>query len=237
MRKPLLLLLLLALAACSNPVPSFTHLGSMAPGGSITVRNARGDISAYAPERGAPRDVYTIEAFTNDSSEKPVVQSRGNRLAVHIPGQTGSVRYLVRGPQGVTLNLATRAGSINVADVPGVVDATTGTGDIKVLVSGYANAYAKTGNVTVFFGSTDWPGTLHFGAGTGNVEVWINATAKLHVHLHTDNGSIFTDFPLKGTSHGTNETIDGSINGGANRGVDIEIHSGVVRVLQLKPQV
>jgi hypothetical protein len=234
--KRLALLLLVALAACSSPAPSFSQIGIMAPGKSITVRNARGDVSAYAPAQGQPKDQYTIEAFAENLQDKPVVRNLSNGLLVQTP-DTARFRYLVRGPEGVTLNLRTQEGSVNVADVSGVVNANVGKGDVKVLVPGYANAHADTGNVTVFFGSTDWPGTLHFTAGTGNVEVWINATAKARVHLHTDNGSIFTDFPLKGTSRGTSETIDGTINGGADRAVDVEIHAGIVRVLQLKPQV
>ncbi|MGZ3499360.1 MAG: hypothetical protein ACXVAM_19415 [Vulcanimicrobiaceae bacterium] len=235
--KRLALLLLVALASCSNPAPTFSLTGTMAPGKSITVRTARGDIDAYAPAQGQPKDEYTVQAFADGPQDKPIVRHVPNGLLVETPGTIGRVRYLVRGPDGVTLNLQTRDGSINVADVSGVVNADAGKGDVKLLVPGYANAHADKGNVTVFFGATDWPGTLHFSAGTGNVEVWINATAKARLHLHTDHGTIFTDFPLKGTSQGDSETIDAPINGGANRTVDVEIHEGVVRVLQLKPQV
>ncbi|MDQ2871913.1 MAG: DUF4097 domain-containing protein [Candidatus Eremiobacteraeota bacterium] len=252
--KRLRILLLLLLAACANPAPTFSKVGTLAPGSTLTLRNARGDIDAYAPVHGKPQNQYTVEAFaTQRNATRTAVSAIGKNLAVCsfaidaqppdstngtcTPGDPGVIRYLVRGPKDVTLRLSTQNGSINVADVSGVVDAHVGKGDIKVLVPGYAQAYAKDGNVTVFFGSTDWPGTLHFGAGKGNVEVWINATAKAHVHFHTDDGTIFTDFPLKGTSHGNNETIDGTINGGGNRSVDVEIHEGIVRVLQLKPQM
>ncbi|HEY8312991.1 MAG TPA: hypothetical protein VIG51_02350 [Candidatus Baltobacteraceae bacterium] len=235
--KRLSVLLLAALAACSSPAPTFSKTGTLSPGSSITVRDVRGDLNAYAPTRGQAQDEYTIQAFAQNPHDAPAVRARGKTLLVETPGQAGDIRYLVRGPAGVTLNLQTANGSINVADPSGVVNATVGKGDIKVLVPGYANAYARDGNVTVFFGSTDWPGTLHFGAGKGDVEVWVNATAKARVHLHTDKGTIFTDFPLKGRSHGNNETIDGTINGGANRSIDINVHEGIVRVLQLKPQV
>ena len=112
-----------------------------------------------------------------------------------------------------------------------------GHGDIKMLLPQYGNARAGTGNVSVIFASTSWPGTLHFSAERGDVELYVNETAAAHIHLRTLHGTIFTDFPLTGTAAGTSETIDGSINGGAKRAIDVFVREGSIRLLQLKPQV
>ena len=232
-RLALLLLLVAPLAACGQQAPAFTRIGSLPPGSAIAVRNVRGDISVYAPARGQPDSMYTISA--NLDVPQASIVARGRSIAIIAPGP--GLNYLIRGPKGAVLNLSTRDGSINVADFDGVVTARAARGDIKMLIPQYGNASAGTGNVSVIFASTNWPGTLHFSAVNGDVELYVNENAAAHVHLHTDNGTIFTDFPLKGTASGTSETIDTGINGGAKRGIDVEVRNGSIRLLQLKPQV
>ena len=105
------------------------------------------------------------------------------------------------------------------------------------MVPGYAQASAGTGNVTVYMGATSWPGTLKFSSRHGDVEVWINATAHFNVRMHTDRGTIFTDFLLRGTSKGFAETIDGNVGTASTHGIDIEARNGSIRLLQLKPQI
>lgn len=206
------------------------------------MRNVRGDVSVYAPERGGPQNRYTIDAYDSRPGQHPYISRVGDRIVV-CPARCsqrvdpGSMRFLIRAPQGVAVDASTGTGNINVADVTGVVHAATQKGDVKMLVPGYADADVGSGDLTVYFGATSWPGTLHFRVHDGNAEIWVNATARAHVHLHTDNGSIFTDFPLKGFSKGTSETIDAAINGGGPHAIDVEIHNGIVRLLQLKPQI
>jgi hypothetical protein len=47
---------------------------------------------------------------------------------------------------------------------------------------------------------------------------------------------LFTDFNLRGTSQGRSETIDGDVNGGGTRSIDIETQAGAIRLLKLHPQ-
>lgn len=135
------------------------------------------------------------------------------------------------------MNLTTDNGSIMVADFEGTVNAHVGQGNIKMLIPQYANASIGTGNISVIFASTDWPGTLHFSAQHGNIEIYVNENAKAHVRMHTDDGTVYSDFPLRGTSHGNNETIDAPINGGGPRSIDVEVATGSIRLMQLKPQI
>jgi hypothetical protein len=54
------------------------------------------------------------------------------------------------------------------------------------------------------------------------------------------DGTIFTDFPLKGTAHGLSEMIEGTINSPAlhsKRRIDAFVRDGSIRLLQLKPQM
>lgn len=236
MKRTVLLLPLVLLAACGAPPPQFKETGVFPPGATIIARNIQGDINAYAPERSQPADQYTVAAYGPPGSvditkAHLLITARANR-----PG----VNFLLRGPKGGAMDLSTQKGNIHVGDFEGIVNAHTDRGDINMLIPQYGSASIGTGNMSVIFASTDWPGTLKYSIGTGNIEIYVNEHAQARLHLHTDNGSIFTDFPpqpLKGTSHGSNETLEGTINGGGPRSIDIEVHNGIIRVLQLKPQI
>lgn len=236
MKRSLLLLSLALLAACAAPSPQVIQTGVFPPGATIVVRNVKGNVDGYAPQRGEPADEYTVAAY---GPPRSVTIKKAPLLVTAQASQPG-VSFLVRGPKGGSMDLSTQQGDIHVGDFEGVVNAHTDRGSIAMLIPQYGSASIGTGNMSVIFASTDWPGTLRFTVGSGNVELYVNEHAKAHLHLHTDNGTIFTDFAphtLKGTSHGSNETLEGTINGGGPRSIDVEIHNGIVRVLQLKPQI
>ena len=236
MKRTALLLPLILLAACAAPPPAFKQTGVFPAGATIVARNIKGNIDGYAPERGQPADEYTVAVYGPPDS----FTIKKAPLLVTARATKPGVNFLVRGPKGGSMDLSTQQGDIHVGDFEGVVNAHTDRGNISMLIPQYGTASIGTGNMSVIFAATDWPGTLTFSVGNGNVELYVNEHAKAHLHLHTDNGTIFTDFPpqtLKGTSHGSNETLDGTINGGGPRTVDVEIHNGIVRVLQLKPQI
>jgi len=235
MKHRALLLLTLALTACGKPTPAFHSDGTMPAGGALVLRNAVGSIEAYAPEIGQPASTYAVDFF-GAANEAPKVTKSGAVVTIVPTGFTATNRYLLRAPKNTTLTVSTQNGSINVEDVDAVVNAESGTGAINVMCYQYANAHAHNGNVQATFASTDWTGTLHFGSDRGDVTLYVNATAKAHIRMHTAHGTIFTDFPLRGSSSGLSETIDGTLNGGASRAIDVEVGEGVIRLLQLKPQ-
>lgn len=227
---------MLLLAGCAAAPPTFKETGVFPPGATIVARTIDGNIDAYAPERGQPADEYTVAAYGPANA----VTITKAPLLVRAQATQPGVRFLVRGPKGGALDLSTRHGDIHVGDFEGVVNAHTDRGNIAMLIPQYGSASIGTGNMSVIFASTDWPGTLRFTVGNGNVELYVNEHAKARIRMHTDNGTIFTDFPpqpLKGKSHGSNETLEGTLNGGAQRAIDVEVHNGIIRVLQLKPQI
>lgn len=236
MKRTSLLLPLVLLAACAAPPPAIKQTGVFPPGATIVARNINGNIDAYAPERGQPADEYTVAAY----GPADAVSITKAPLLITAKATRPGVNFLIRGPKGGAMDLSTQHGDIHVGDFEGVVNAHTDRGDIAMLIPQYGSASIGTGNMSLIFASTSWPGTLTFTVGNGNVELYVNEHAQAHVRLHTDNGTIFTDFPpapLKGRSHGTNETLEGTINGGGSRSIDVEVHNGIVRLLQLKPQI
>ena len=209
--------------------------GPLQPGATIVVRNIQGDINAYAPAHGQPQNAYTIWAYSPAGAAAASLSV--TPLLVTARARVPGVRFLVRGPAGCALDVDTQRGNVNIADFEGVVNARVDRGDIKMLIPLYGDASIGTGNMSVIFAATNWPGTLHFTTDDGNVELYVNENAKARVRLHTDNGSVYSDFNLRGTSRGTIETIDSTINGGGPRSVDVEVKNGSIRLMQLKPQV
>ncbi len=236
MRRTALLLPLVFIAGCAAPPPAIQQTGVFPTGATIVARNLKGNIEAYAPQRNQPSDEYTVAAYGPPGS----VRIRKAPLLVTAQAVQPGVNMLLRGPKGGSMDLSTQQGDIHVGDFEGVVNAHTDRGNIAMLIPRYGSASIGTGNISVIFASTDWPGTLNFTVGNGNVELYVNEHAQAHVRLHTDNGTLFTDFPPQGfkpSSHGSNETLDGVINGGGPRSIDVEVHNGIIRVLQLKPQI
>lgn len=227
------LLLLSVAASCAAAPPALTRVGMLPPGSQFIVHTLRGDISAYAPRRDQAPSEYTIEAYGPENAT--IIQRTGKTLS--IDATANGVNYLIRGSRGSVMTLDTQQGSINVADVDAVVNARDTSGDITMLIPQYGNAKVGQGNIDVTFASTTWPGTLHFIDARGDITLYVNEQAAARVHLHTNRGTIYTDFPLHGSANGSSETIDGAINGGAARAIDVEVGTGAIRLLQLKPQV
>ncbi len=195
-----------------------------------------GTIDAYKPAIGQASTLLTLEPSGPAGVAVPAaILKRSGPTFIYDVDYARSL--LARIPDGVALDVASTNGDVNVTDITGPTVAYGANGTVKVMVPGYAQASSENGNVTVYMGATSWPGTLKFGARNGDVEVWINATAQFNVRMHTDRGTIFTDFGLTGTSSGESETIVGTVGGKANQGIDIEVVNGSIRLLQLKPQV
>jgi hypothetical protein len=232
-----LLLLSLALAACSSPSPYVTTVGVLKPGATLAVRVNSATINAYQPVTGQPRDLFTIAATALPKGTPPPpprVQPEPLGVIVHAPAGLDSL--LVRVPDGVNLLVESRRGNVNVTDIAGNAQVLAEHGNVDVKLPGYAQAAVGEGNLSVTMGATQWPGTLYFSTHRGDIEVWISAKADFEVHLHTDNGVLFTDFGLRGTSMGNAETIDGTVGFGSTHRIDIETSDGAIRLLRLQPQ-
>ncbi|MDQ2991521.1 MAG: DUF4097 domain-containing protein [Candidatus Eremiobacteraeota bacterium] len=236
MKATALLLLVATLSGCSSEQPAYyTFTQNLAPKATMTIRTT-GTIDAYKPAIGEAPTLLTLQP--TGSAGVAVLGAILTRSGTTFTYNVDYARSLLaRIPDGVALDVASTKGDVNVTDITGPTVAYGANGTVKVMVPGYAQASSGVGNVTVYMGATSWPGTLKFGAHAGDVEVWINATAQFNVRMHTDHGTIFTDFGLTGTSSGESETIVGTVGGKATQGIDIEVVNGSIRLLQLKPQV
>lgn len=203
----------------------------------MTVNIENGVVNAFKPMQGDPADRFTISATAQGDSTPPPaprVRPDGNGIVVDA---TGTIAYLlVRVPEGVALVVHSKNGNVNVTDISGNVDVAATSGNVKIMVSGQAQASTINGSIDLTMGATSWNGTLQDRAKNGDVTVYIPEIAHFQARLHTDDGTLFTDFGLTGSSHGSNETIVAPVNGGGAFGVNIESQRGTVRLLRLTPQ-
>lgn len=235
--RRLLLPLLLLVAGCSNATPFSTTVGILHPGASMTIEVADAPVVAYQPAKGEPRDRFTVAATARGKTPPaaPTIRPAGKGIVIDASQPLQSL--LVRVPDGVALVVDSRHGDVSVTDVKGTARIAAAEGNVRVFMrDGYAQAATRHGNVSVAMGATAWPGTLHFSAVDGDVEISVEETAAFRVHLHTDNGTLFDDFNLRGISAGTSETIDGPINGGGTQRIDVEVTRGSIRLLRLHAQ-
>jgi hypothetical protein len=227
----------LAAAGCSSLSPYVTTVGVLKPPATLTVRVGNAPVSVFAPAAAQHRDLFTISATAIPKGTPPppprmmpaargVVLDAPNRLAA----------LLVRVPDGVNVAIESRNGDVNVTDITGNARVAAAAGNVTVMLPGYAQAAVGRGNLSITMGATRWPGTLHFSSQRGDIALWISGKAACTVHLHTDDGTLFTDFGLLGVSSGRAETIDGNVNGGGASHIDVEATSGAIRLLRLQPQ-
>lgn len=233
---PLLLALAFLAAACSNVAPYATTVGVLQPGSVMHVRVTDAVVNAFAPEIGQPHDRFTVAATALRTGPQPAPpQMRPARDGVSVVAKDPLAYLLLRVPDGVGLVVDSGAGDVHVTNIGGNVDVRAAA-NVQIQVPGYAQALTQNGNVTVTMGALDWPGTLHFGTQRGDVLVYVNENARFVVRLHTDHGTLFSDFDLRGTHQGDSETIDSQVNGGAVRRIDVEVGTGTIRLLKLHPE-
>ncbi|HEY6327487.1 MAG TPA: DUF4097 family beta strand repeat-containing protein [Candidatus Cybelea sp.] len=237
MRLLLLLLPAVALASCSSTPPYSTTVGVLKPGATLEVRVAQATLNVYQPENGQRRDLFTIAATAAaKATPPPAPRLRVTRRGVVVDAAIPLQSLLVRVPDAANLAVLSRQGDVNVTDIRGNAVVVASHGNVTMMLPAYGQAAVGQGNITATIGSTDWPGTLHFSTQHGDVELRIPAIAAFTVHLHTAAGALFTDFALRGTSQGSSETIDGSVNAGGARRIDVETATGSIRLLKLQPQ-
>lgn len=237
MKRLLLLLLFAVFAGCRAQAPYVITVGALKPGSTLSVRVGNATLNAYQPEHGQPRKLFTIAATAPAKATPPAaprLHPSREGVLVDAPGTLSSL--LVRVPDGVDLVVESRRGDVNVTDIRGNARVSAAAGNVTMMLPGYGQATVGQGNLSVTIGAFDWPGTLHFSTQRGDVVLRIPAAASFGVRLHTDDGTLFTDFGLRGTSQGKSETIEGNVNGASDRRIDVETGAGAIRLLRLQPQ-
>ena len=222
-------------SACGSTSPYATTSGILQPGASLTVQIAQGRLDAYQPAAGERGDLFTVSAtaLPKTTPRAPRARALGKNVTISA-GALASL--LVRVPAGVKLIVDSREGDVNVTDISGSATIAARHGNVTAMLPEYAEATVGEGTLAVTMGAAHWPGTLHFSVERGDIILRVLAIAAFGVHLQTQNGTLFTDFGLRGSSQGNSETIDGSVNGGGSQRIWAQTGQGAIRLLRLQPQ-
>ena len=194
----------------------------------MTVNVANAVVNAFKPAQGdpatatrsrpplrAPPPRRRRRSFVRAAKASPSMRPRRSRIC--------SCAF----PQASIYVVRSQRGNVNVTDIIGGCERPGWDGrreDHGLGIRSSLRARWRCQSSTM--GATRWPGTLHISSDTGDVTVYVPETAAFHVRMHTDDGVLFTDFDLRGTSHGHNETIDSNVNSGSAFGLDLEVAQG-----------
>ena len=139
-------------------------------------------------ENAAPAHIH-YEQNNDDNSVLITVERSSSGFSVT------EVILSVMVPWNTDLNLATKAGSIDVATVTGQMSLHTNAGSIAVrqsTLTGNSTVQTNAGSVS-FQGAIDPQGAYQFMTNTGSVHVVLPSHSAFHVDARTDVGSITTN--------------------------------------------
>ena len=141
-------------------------------------------------ETAAPAQIH-YEQNKDDNSVTITVERSGSGLSVT------EIILNITVPWYSDVNLATKAGSIDVTTVTGQMSLHTNAGSITVRQStlgGSSIVQTNAGSVS-FEGAIDPQGAYQFMTNTGSVHVVLPLHTAFHVDARTDIGSITTNVP------------------------------------------
>jgi hypothetical protein len=141
-------------------------------------------------ETSSPAQIH-YEQNNDDNSITVTVERSGSGFSVT------EIILNITVPWYTDLNLATKAGSIDVTTVSGQMSLHTNAGSITVrqgTLGGSSNVQTNAGSVS-FEGAIDPQGAYQFMTNTGSVHVVLHGNAAFHVDARTDVGSITTNIP------------------------------------------
>jgi hypothetical protein len=229
-------IVLLALTACSSAAPFATTVGILKPGDVMTVHVVQATVNVFQPATTEPRNRFTVSATALPKTTPAGPKMRPEKRGVRVEATEPLDSLLLRVPDGVDLDLDSGGGDVHVTNMQGNARVRAAKGNVQIIIPGYAQVQVGAGRLSATMGALQWPGTLHFSTESGDIQVWVNENAKFHIRMHTDNGTLFSDFDLRGSAAGSAETIDTDVNGGGAQSIDIESKAGAIRLLKLHPE-
>ncbi|PYR11747.1 MAG: hypothetical protein DMG00_10050 [Acidobacteria bacterium] len=252
-RRVACLAAVLALLACDVSIGSlagrasdeWTRSYKLSPGGEFRIRNTNGRIDveggddpsvevraeriARAVSDEAARELLPRIAINEDVKPDRVSIETG-RLSGIMIGAGFEVRYHVRAPKSVVVNVSNTNGQITLRSLSGRVTAHTTNGGVRGnALSGGVDATTTNGGVDVEFASV---GTDRISLTTtnGGVTIDLPADAKADVLATCTNGgiSVSPDVKMQVTEQ-SRRRFEGKMNGGGTP-VDLRTTNGGIRI-------
>ena len=220
---------------------AFTWSGSIPAGRRILVKNINGaievgrstsgrvEVSAEKRwRRGNPEDVRIEQRKIGDEVLICALwteESRCDEDGIHTPRGTSwnnrndvSVRFTVRVPEGVRVDVSTVNGGLTVSGVTTDVRASTVNGGIDARsAGGPVRAKTVNGSIHVSMGSLGSADDLEYETVNGSITVELPSNFGAQMELSTVNGRVSTDFPITVSGTLSPRRLRGTVGNGSTR--------------------
>jgi hypothetical protein len=223
----------------------WTRSYDVKPGGKIEIININGRIDAQPSDSGRfeVRAERIAKARTDDSAravlERLDILETASADGVKIEtkprerlsmGQQQEVRYHLKVPSGVALDLQTVNGGVEVRDVDSTLVATTTNGGVTARdVTGRIEATATNGGITLDLTSVHASG-IKAETVNGGVQLRLPEGAKADISARCVNGGIAVgDLKLEAVGERSRRRLDARLNGGGPK-IEIETTNGGIRI-------
>ncbi len=222
---------------------AFTWSGTIGAGKRALVKNINGaihverstsgkvEITAMKQwRRGNPGDVRIEQKMTVNGDVVVCAlwteEARCDENGIHAEGRHNnwsdrndvSVRFTVRVPDGVRVDVTTVNGALEVNGVSNEVRATTVNGSIVALsAGGPVRAATVNGSIHVSMGSLGSAEDLEYETTNGSITVELPANFGAQLDMSTVNGRVSTDFPITVSGTLSPKRLRGTVGNGATR--------------------
>jgi len=128
-----------------------------------------------------------------------------------------SVKYELKVPAEIDLNIHTTNGGVEVEDVAGRLrlESTNG-GIVGRDIRGLTRCRTTNGSIKVAFAEVSGEDEITFKTTNGSIKLYLPESFGADAELKTTNGHIESDFPLSGSSRRSRKNFSGTINNGSN---------------------
>jgi hypothetical protein len=223
---------------------AFSWSGTIPNGRRILVKNINGAVQVERStsnrvevtgtkewRRGSPDDVR-IEQKKLDNGDVVICamwhpESRCEESGINTPRGTQwnrnsnndvSVRFVVRVPEGVRVDLNSVNGGVEVDGVTTEIVARTVNGSIRARsAGGPVRASTVNGSIDVAMGSLGSANDLQYSTVNGSITITLPTNFGAQLELSTVNGRVHTDFPITVSGTLSPRNLRGTVGDGATR--------------------
>ncbi len=225
---------------------TWTRTYALAPGGRLELINVNGRIDAEPASGNSLELVATRTAKGSDDEAakgnlakvelREEVSDARVRVEVRVPrfsGMSGhEVKWTLKVPKGVHVDLRNVNGSVRVNGLDGEVRAQTTNGGVRgrEVASILVNASTVNGGIDIEL-ATPLPaeGRVEMESVNGGAELSLPAESKATISARAVNGGVRCDLDLQKTGENTRRRLEGTLNGGGAR-VSVQTVNGGVRI-------